>query len=72
MDEHDDSFYRERTWDLLFEEINSIKRSQQAQAKDITDIKSQLRWIMGIATGITIAVNVAWTFLKNNVLKSFS
>ena len=56
-------FYRDKTWELLMEEIREIKSSQKAMAVDIAGIKSKLQWVFGLAAGVTLVVNVIWQWI---------
>lgn len=66
------SFYRDKTWEMLFDNIKAIQQAQDAQAKDISDIKGQIKWIIGIATGITVVFNILFVYLRNQITKIFS
>ena len=68
-----EQFYKDKAWELLMKEIGDLKTTQTAMAKDIVDIKSKISWIVGIATGITLVVNVLWQYVKskiNSLIKS--
>ncbi len=73
MNEENGQFYRDKAWDLLMKEIGDLKINQAAIAKDVVDIKNKISWIIGIATGITLVINVAWEYAKskfNSFIKS--
>ncbi len=60
-------FYRDKTWELLMDEIGEIKASQKAMAVDIARIKSKLQWLFGLAAGVALAVNVVWQWILAKV-----
>lgn len=67
MDEDNGKFYRSKAWELLMQEISDLKTSQAAMGKDITDIKTKISWIIGIATGVTLVINVLWQYAKSKI-----
>lgn len=72
-EEDNEQFYKDKAWDLLMKEIGDLKTQQTAMAKDISDIKSKISWIIGIATGVTLFINVVWQYAKskiNSIIKS--
>ncbi len=73
MSEDNGQFYRDKVWDLLLKEIGDLKINQAAIAKDVSEIKNKISWIIGIATGVTLVINVAWEYAKskfNSLTKS--
>lgn len=67
MNEDNGQFYRDKAWELLMKEIGDLKINQAAIAKDVSEIKNKISWIIGIATGVTLAVNVAWEYAKSKI-----
>ena len=67
MNEDDGEFYRGKAWELLAKDIADLKAKQEEIAKDVTDIKSKISWIVGIATGVTLVVNVLWEYAKSKI-----
>ena len=73
MSEDNGQFYRDKAWELLMKEIGDLKINQEAIAKDVSEIKNKISWIIGIATGVTLVINVAWEYAKskfNSFIKS--
>ncbi len=67
MIDENEHFYKDKAWELLMKEIGDLKTAQTAMGKDITDIKSKISWIIGIATGVTLVINVLWQYAKSKI-----
>lgn len=67
MNEENGQFYRDKAWELLMKEIGDLKANQEVIARDVADIKNKISWIIGIATGVTLVVNVAWEYAKSKI-----
>ncbi len=67
MSEDNGQFYRNKAWELLMKEIGDLKINQAAIAKDVSEIKNKISWIIGIATGVTLVINVALEYAKSKI-----
>jgi len=65
--EENTNFYRSKTWDLLMGEIQEIKRNQTSMASDITIIKNQRAYMMGIVMTISVLASSLYQWIIGNI-----
>ena len=64
-----DDFYQDKAWEMLMAEIGQLRTTQIQMQNDVQDIKEKMRWVFGLAAGVTLAVNIVWVFIKDRILK---
>jgi len=62
-------FYREQTWDLLFERLKGIETKQFEQGKKIDSIFAKVNWMYGWAAGAGVIFAFIFEFIKTKVFK---
>ncbi len=62
-----DDFYKEKAWDMVLDELKSLKKQQDNMAADIQSIKRTISWIFGIAAGITFIINMGWHYIEAKI-----
>ena len=67
--EHTDTFYKDKAWELLQNDIRDIKNTQISQAADLVEIKSRLGYVYGFAAAIGVAASLIFQYVKNWITK---
>ena len=65
MPPQEEDFYRGQYFDEMSKRFTSIERTLEEQSKDLSDIKSQMKWVFGLVAGVTVIVNIVWTFIRD-------
>ena len=63
-------FYRDQTWKLLFEKLESIESKQAEQGRSLASISSKVNYMYGWAMGAGAIFTIVFEFVKNKFFKT--
>jgi hypothetical protein len=63
----ENGFYQEKYFDELSKTLERIENTQRDQAKDLADIKANMKYIYGFAAGIGVLGSLVISWIKDKL-----
>lgn len=61
------NFYRDKTWELVMNEIQDVKKELHETNKKLDQLNDRMKYIFGFAAAIGLSANFIWQWILGKI-----